>query len=709
MSSEVITEKKFTWHPKFLVHELKQDELLFLSQQQSFVIEYKHISRIFEWMDTSGYKSSLVQLNVDIQYQASLFYIIDQLENNGLMVGDDEKAFWQVDYQQEVDLKKWNGEVLNLSQFNLTEKLMKALHQLKPIDADYWICIDDPLDPRLNDLDTLIRAKQKSWLFVRLVGESIMISPVFGDGKACFHCLSDRLLANNPHLKWYRKHVDSSGGYPVAFHQDQAENRIGHFIDTYNRWKSEIEKGELVTFTGDLVTHSIVKRPQCAVCGESDWMKQQALKPVLLTNSIGAYRVDGGVRSLAPGQTLSNLEHLIDPLTGIILSCETIKEEENAKLHVYNTSFQKGAYVHPERLKEGFLQNSLGKGLSKSQSKVGAICESLERFASQYQGDEWIKLAVPNDLELEYILPKDLETYSDEQLRKFENKKSLSIQEQRHAVAPYKEDIALHWTLAWSLTSEKQKYIPFTHCFGNTDLEDEQYIRYNSNGCAAGNNLEEAILQGLYEKIERDAIGIWWYNELSREKLDFNSIPQKVRNYIEENIDEGWEVSLYNLTSDVQVCVFAAIGCYQGESYRFGFGCHLDPELACQRAVTELAQLMALKPKDASVFGSGELKGKSFIHGKVPYKNIHLNEFTLHRFNNLAEEIQFVVKELKRAELEVLVVNTSRPDLVINTMKVIVPGLMHFWPELGNKRLEIVPSKLGYKAKETLNELALWL
>jgi hypothetical protein len=37
-----------------------------------------------------------------------------------------------------------------------------------------------------------------------------------------------------------------------------------------------------------------------------------------------------------------------------------------------------------------------------------------------------------------------------------------------------------------------------------------------SNGNAAGNTLEEAILQGFFELVERDAMALWWYNRLRK-------------------------------------------------------------------------------------------------------------------------------------------------------------------------------------------------
>ena len=48
----------------------------------------------------------------------------------------------------------------------------------------------------------------------------------------------------------------------------------------------------------------------------------------------------------------------------------------------------------------------------------------------------------------------------------------------------------------------------------------------DSNGCAAGNTLEEAIVQGFLELVERDAYAIWWYNRLQRAEVDLEPVRQ---------------------------------------------------------------------------------------------------------------------------------------------------------------------------------------
>src|SRR5207237_290254 len=73
------------------------------------------------------------------------------------------------------------------------------------------------------------------------------------------------------------------------------------------------------------------------------------------------------------------------------------------------------------------------------------------------------------------------------------------------------------WTPVWSLTEERSKYAATASCyFGYPFSPEHDFCRPDSNGNAAGVNLEEAILQGFLEVVERDAVALWWYNSARR-------------------------------------------------------------------------------------------------------------------------------------------------------------------------------------------------
>ena len=82
--------------------------------------------------------------------------------------------------------------------------------------------------------------------------------------------------------------------------------------------------------------------------------------------------------------------------------------------------------------------------------------------------------------------------------------------------APFDRSAKIEWSPVWSLRDERFKYLPTSLLY--FFYRGPGQINADSNGCAAGNTLEEAIVQGFLELVERDAYAIWWYNRLQRRK-----------------------------------------------------------------------------------------------------------------------------------------------------------------------------------------------
>ena len=81
-----------------------------------------------------------------------------------------------------------------------------------------------------------------------------------------------------------------------------------------------------------------------------------------------------------------------------------------------------------------------------------------------------------------------------------------------------------------------------------------------SNGNAAGNTIEEAILQGFLELVERDAVAMWWYNRLSRSGVDLDSfdVPY-LGNLTKYLVERGRSLWVLDLTTDLGIPVFVAL------------------------------------------------------------------------------------------------------------------------------------------------------
>jgi ribosomal protein S12 methylthiotransferase accessory factor len=232
----------------------------------------------------------------------------------------------------------------------------------------------------------------------------------------------------------------------------------------------------------------------------------------------------------------------------------------------------------------------------------------------------------------------------------------------------------------------------------------------DSNGCAAGNTLEEAIVQGFLELVERDAYAIWWYNRLQRAEVDLSKLDDSyVRDLKTQLAETGRRLWVLDITSDLGIPSFIAISHWvknSQENIEFGSGAHFDSRIALLRALTEVNQFLSIGLMGG---GTGE---KSSLDGSTPLRlRDHMFlmpsdgpplqlEYGL-KFGRLdpSEQVSACVRLANRERLDFLVLNQTRPDIGVPVVRVIVPGLRHFYRRFAPGRLYDVPVKLGFRER----------
>src|SRR5262249_40551 len=150
--------------------------------------------------------------------------------------------------------------------------------------------------------------------------------------------------------------------------------------------------------------------------------------------------------------------------------------------------------------------------------------EAVERYSCGYFGDEPRQRARIDHLGERAVHPQDILQFSQAQYRDREISNTVGSCGCNWVPAPFDAEREIDWTPAWSLTFRRTVWLPTAFCYFRYPLPaDHQFCVADSNGCAAGNTLEEAILQGLLELVERDACALWWYNRICRPGIDLAS------------------------------------------------------------------------------------------------------------------------------------------------------------------------------------------
>lgn len=599
-------------------------------------------------------------------------------------------------------------------------------------DADLTIALcTDYLDPDLAELDAAQRAVGRPWLLAKPVGTQPWIGPVFRrDGHGCWHCLADRLRRHRPvddlltHDRSSRRPVPR----PIAAVAPLTTGIAGLIALEALKWLAGYRyPGQHAVCTVDSLTmttrhHELRARPQCAVCGDSGWMRALARRPVVLDSHTTVDTAGGGHRAAPPEWILAEYGHLISPITGIVKEIS-----RDTRGPAFFNAFRSGpniALAGPRltTLRSAFRSQSGGKGVTATQAEAGALGEAIERYSATFHGDEERVRGSLRSLGEQAMHPNDVQLFHE---RQFGTRGAWNATHGPfHHVPPrFDEHTMTDWTPVWSLTHRRHRLLPTAMLYFNTP---DAPLRADTNGNAAGSNTTEAVLQGLLELVERDAVALWWYNRTRMPAVDLAGFGDP---WIDEShaVHAGLNRTVWalDLTTDLQVPVMVALSRRTDgarEQIMLGFGAHLDPHIALRRALTELNQMMPVivdgaptgaDPDASAWWRDATTHNQPYLLPNPTRPASGPGSFDHRPQLDLAVDVQTVRDRVAAAGLEVLVLDQTRPDVGLNVVKVIVPGLRHFWARFAPGRLYDVPVRLGWRpeptAYEALNPTPLFL
>jgi ribosomal protein S12 methylthiotransferase accessory factor len=536
----------------------------------------------------------------------------------------------------------------------------------------------DYLDPRLEEVNRQALESGRPWMLARPHGTTVWIGPVFVPGRGpCWACMAARLRA-----------VRAAWRLPELRGADAPVTQIGLDLAALEaaRWKRQPHgPARLLTFDTQSLAqreHAIARRRDCPACGDPGARRGSA--PVVLRSRAKAFTLDGGHRAVPPEQTYARYEHLVSPVAGVVHEVRRADGDFGSL-----TTF---VARHNFTLGGGTPGSSYGKGMTVDQARTGALCEALERYSGVFRGDEPLIRATFRDLGDEAVHPNACLRFSERQYRT-RDEWNRTMGKLMWTPEPFDEEAETGWVPAWSLTHSRTRLVAAAYCYFGYRSRTNDFANADSNGSAAGTCLEDAILQGLLELIERDAAGIWWYAR-GRVPAVASHMPY-VHAMMREHAAHGQQLRLLDLTTDLGVPVCAAIS--EGASSRnfcWGFGAHLDPAIAVTRAVTEVNQLFALNRWKGRLH-RGHLHDRSFLepHGLREMSTAAMPS------HDLRDDVLALVDILGRHGLEVLVLDQTREDVGLPVVKVIVPGLRHFRPRFAPGRLYDVPPRLGWQER----------
>lgn len=743
---------KPVFKPHFSVEVIEPSSVYLLSEHEHHALTGRLYTLLAPLLDGQHNVDDIVQ---QLEAEVSLFGIynaLTRLESQGYLaeanqtLPSQQAAFWSLlDADSATVLSKLKNTKVSVVSFGKVEtkefiSALRALNinvdeQADPTETDLAIVLtDDYLQVGLSEFNQKAEAHQKPWLLVKPVGTVIWLGPLFVPSHTgCWECLAQRLQGKRTIETSIAQQKGISESFFTSSAVLPASLQIGinwAAMETAKQLVLETPsplEGKIFSFNTiqpSIEQHILVKRPQCQVCGVSN--QQDKPEQIALQSQKKQFTADGGHRGLSPEETLKKYAHHISPITGVVNELLKLKSDYDL-IHVYVANYIDSVRNNSLVKLSQSSASSAGKGKTDSQSKASCLCEALERYSGIFTGDEYRIKGTYNQLKLSAIHPNDCALYS---ISQYQQREIWNAKHGDYAwiAEVFDQDKEIDWTPIWSLTEQQFKYLPTAYCYYNyPQVDDHHFCMGDSNGNAAGNSLEEAILQGFMELVERDCVALWWYNRIQRPAVDLDSFDepylQALRDYYQS---QNYQLWVLDITSDLNIPSFAAIvrrDNRTSEAIALGFGTHLEPKIAILRAVTEVNQFLAMLSQQQNTkefdnldleywYKEATLANQPYLVPDQSIKPKVYTDYPKYESNDLKQDVLTCVEIAANHGLETLILDQTRPDIGLNVVKVIVPGLRHFWCRFAEGRLYDVPVQMGWLSapltQEQLNPIPMF-
>ncbi len=364
-------------------------------------------------------------------------------------------------------------------------------------------------------------------------------------------------------------------------------------------------------------------------------------------------------RSKTPADTLQFIERIKQ--TAGMLSFRNATEVDRIGIQVFTCD-----RIRPD----GSMTSHTGKGISPIQAQVSITMEAIERYCSEFRKEYLEKLVKGSYRNLKSKLnildPQDL---------------VLS------RLSDYDDGKEIYWIWGCDLSKEEDILVPACAVYHPYHEDNILLMSTHTNGIAAGNTMEEAVIHGLAEVIERDAWSIAQYSRQFHDAIFIENVPENefIIGVFERFEKANIEIVAKDLTTDVGMPVVAA---FSRDLVHLtmvpidGFGAHLDPRVATVRAILEIATTRALFIQKYGIEGMCETVPLYLRHGEEEDPRFYahhqkgIKELEVGYSTDIYEDIQSMISKLRARGLNrVVAVNLTRSDVDIPTVRMIVPGM----------------------------------
>ncbi|MFI1740099.1 YcaO-like family protein [Streptomyces sioyaensis] len=373
--------------------------------------------------------------------------------------------------------------------------------------------------------------------------------------------------------------------------------------------------------------------------------------------------------------------------------------------------------------------HGVGTALAAERAKLVSVAEALERYSTCSWHDDDIRVAAEYELAdqgEEFVSPRRWPQCSERELARADC-----------GLVPYDPAVPIRWVRAWSLTRRSPVLVPAITVYLHMAPQSpsELFTRGITTGAAVHSDVRSAVLGGLLEVVERDALSLAWLQRLRLPRLDVDPelLKPLVRAYHETGTARHLEVRLFDATTDFGIPVVYAVQLSPHEDQVAQIvcaTCDADPQQAVAKIYRELASLrVALRkrvgagqvrrPDDGTVSVTGSAAYNASAERRHVFSHLLEGERGIRRLEELpdlsaeADPLATAVSRVAARGAEVLVADITTDEarqVGMHAVKVLVPeamplSFMHSERYLGTPRLYAAPTAMGHEShgEESLN------
>lgn len=363
-----------------------------------------------------------------------------------------------------------------------------------------------------------------------------------------------------------------------------------------------------------------------------------------------------------------------------------------------------------------------GTGLTEEEATIPALAEAVERHAAAtfYEEQFFWHTAIAAECRV-----LDLDTVprcSDKEMADPHCSLSLAV-----------KDKPIRWVKGLCLHTGEVVLVPAVMVYSHAGWRgpQERFWLPISTGCAAHGSYEDAVLTGLCEVVERDAISLVWRQLLPLPRIVLDSVGPIAAPYWElcQQANEDVEWHFFDATMDIGLPTIYAlqvshhhphartiVACSTSLTFDQALGKAIKDLIAFKRAF----QSKRVLPTDIKAF-TGLLDGACYMarpeHAAAfnfllrSQRTVRLSQLSQ---GNYLPHLADALARFKALGMAVFAVDLTTDEAIragLRVVRVLIPGLqplsLHTAAQfLGHPRLYTAPRSMGYEARqeERLNE-----